>query len=120
MKEYELIIESYNPCGGREHGKKELMEIPSHIRVYEATGPMFFGAANQIEEINFKVEGLVVRERLGINLNLCKSLAPRSILEKLNVPYLILYNGPQTVFVHVPSQSASSSIPHYSSLTTNI
>ncbi len=27
MKEYELIIESYNPCGGREHGKKELMEI---------------------------------------------------------------------------------------------
>ena len=35
---------------------------------------------------------------------------------KLNVPYLILYNGPQTVFVHVPSQSASSSIPHYSSL----
>lgn len=37
---------------------------------------------------------------------------------KLNVPYLILYNGPQTVFVHVPSQSASSSIPHYSTLTT--
>ena len=27
MKEYELIIESYNPCGGREHGKKELMEL---------------------------------------------------------------------------------------------
>ena len=27
MKEYELIIESYNPCGGREHGKKELLEI---------------------------------------------------------------------------------------------
>ena len=27
MKEYELIIESYNPCGGREHGKKDLMEI---------------------------------------------------------------------------------------------
>ena len=37
---------------------------------------------------------------------------------KLNVPYLILYNGPQMVFVHVPSQSASSSIPHYSTLTT--
>ena len=37
---------------------------------------------------------------------------------KLNVPFLILYNGPQTVFVHVPSQSASSSIPHYSTLTT--
>lgn len=27
MKEYELIIESYNPCGGREHGKKELLEV---------------------------------------------------------------------------------------------
>lgn len=37
---------------------------------------------------------------------------------KLNVPYLILYNGPQTVFVHVPSQSASSAIPHYSTLKT--
>lgn len=27
MKEYELIIESYNPCGGREHGKKDLLEV---------------------------------------------------------------------------------------------
>ena len=47
---------------------------------------------DMLEEINFKVEGLVVRERLGINLNLCKSLAPRSILEKLNVPYLVQDN----------------------------
>ena len=38
---------------------------------------------------------------------------------KLNVPYLILYNGLQMVFVHVPSQSASSSIPHYSTLKTD-
>lgn len=38
---------------------------------------------------------------------------------KLNVPYLILCNGPQAVFVHVPSQSSSISIPHYSSLNTD-
>ena len=27
MKEYELLIESYNPCGGAEHGQKEFCEI---------------------------------------------------------------------------------------------
>lgn len=30
MKEYELIIESYNPCGGREHGKKDLLEVETN------------------------------------------------------------------------------------------
>ncbi len=27
MKEYELFIESYNPCGGREHGQKQFLEV---------------------------------------------------------------------------------------------
>ena len=38
MKEYELIIESYNPCGGREHGKKELMEIETNDPVAYVKG----------------------------------------------------------------------------------
>ncbi len=27
MKDYELFVESYNPCGGREHGQKEFLEV---------------------------------------------------------------------------------------------
>ena len=27
MKEYELLIESINPCGGAAHAKKEILEI---------------------------------------------------------------------------------------------
>lgn len=29
MKEYEVFIETINPCGGEKYGKKELIEVDS-------------------------------------------------------------------------------------------
>lgn len=40
-----------------------------------------------LRKAEYKVDGLVLRERLGINLNLDKSKTPKNILKNLNVPY---------------------------------
>ena len=42
-----------------------LKDIPKHVRVYEISGPMFFGDAEQIAEISFKdfTRALVIRMR---------------------------------------------------------
>lgn len=42
-----------------------LRQVPLHVRVFEITGPLFFGAAGQIAEINFKdfTKCLVLRMR---------------------------------------------------------
>ena len=54
IKSWKYVNESKESENDSDATKKKLMEIPSYIRVYEATGPMFFGAANQIEQIYFK------------------------------------------------------------------
>lgn len=43
----------------------ELKNVPKHVRVYEITGPMFFGDADRIAEIGFKdfTKVLVIRMR---------------------------------------------------------
>lgn len=48
-----------------ENVKKKLMDVPKNIRVYEISGPLFFGAADQIERIELKAytEYLIVRMR---------------------------------------------------------
>ena len=48
-----------------EDVKKKLMDVPKNIRVYEISGPLFFGAADQIERIELKTytEYLIVRMR---------------------------------------------------------
>jgi SulP family sulfate permease len=45
--------------------KQTLMDVPKNIRVYEVSGPLFFGAADQIERIELKAytEYLIVRMR---------------------------------------------------------
>ena len=45
--------------------KQTLMDVPKNIRVYEISGPLFFGAADQIERIELKsyTEYLIVRMR---------------------------------------------------------
>lgn len=61
MKEYELFIESYNPCGGREHGKKEFLEIEtddpaafvkSHAQVSEVEVVSEEGDEDIVVEVN--------------------------------------------------------------------
>ncbi len=65
IKSWKYVAESKEVTPDNDETKKKLMEVPSYIRVYEATGPMFFGAANQIEEINFKeaTKCLILRMR---------------------------------------------------------
>ncbi len=48
-----------------ESVKQTLMDVPKNIRVYEISGPLFFGAADQIERIELKAytEYLIVRMR---------------------------------------------------------
>ncbi len=48
-----------------ESVKHTLMDVPKNIRVYEISGPLFFGAADQIERIELKsyTEYLIVRMR---------------------------------------------------------
>lgn len=43
----------------------ELRQVPQQVRVYEITGPMFFGAADQIAKITFKkyTKCLIIRMR---------------------------------------------------------
>lgn len=45
--------------------KQKLMDVPKNIRVYEISGPLFFGAADQIERIELKsyTQYLIVRMR---------------------------------------------------------
>ncbi len=48
-----------------EEIKEKLMSVAEHIRVYEVNGPLFFGAADQIERITFRKETrcLILRMR---------------------------------------------------------
>ncbi len=65
IKSWKYVNESKETAPDNAETKKKLMEVPSYIRVYEATGPMFFGAANQIEQIIFKdmTKCLILRMR---------------------------------------------------------
>ena len=48
-----------------ENDDKDLMYVPKHVRVYEVSGPLFFGAADKILDIKFKeyTKCLVLRMR---------------------------------------------------------
>lgn len=65
IKSWKYVSESKEPEADSDETKKKLMDVPEYIRVYEATGPMFFGAANQIEQIYFKemTKCLILRMR---------------------------------------------------------
>jgi len=56
MNEYEVIIESMNPCGGSEYANREIMEI-------EAKSPLSYVEANKrlpITDVSEKENGEVV------------------------------------------------------------
>ncbi|MBQ7985651.1 MAG: sulfate permease [Clostridia bacterium] len=48
-----------------ENDDKDLLAVPKHVRVYEISGPLFFGAADKILDIKFKeyTKCLVLRMR---------------------------------------------------------
>ena len=86
----------------------ELRQVPLEVRVYEITGPMFFGAADQIAKINFKkfTKCLIIRMRgvpavdatamvsLEELLEKCQKKGVTMILSHVNEqPYKIMEKG---------------------------
>lgn len=55
----------------REDDDKPLMEVPSHVSVYEFSGPMFFAVAKQITEIAVKpqITCIILRMRSVMSLD---------------------------------------------------
>ncbi|MGN0447755.1 MAG: SulP family inorganic anion transporter [Acutalibacteraceae bacterium] len=65
VKSWKYVKEGAEPEKDSEQVKTKLLSVPEHIRVYEISGPFFFGAASQIESIIFKdmTRCLVLRMR---------------------------------------------------------
>lgn len=77
-----------------------LKNIPKHVRVYEISGPMFFGDAEQIAEISFKefTRALVIRMRGVPAIDATAMHSFEQLYEKCKK------NNVQLVFSHVNEQ----------------
>ena len=82
----------------------ELRNIPKHVRVYEISGPMFFGDADQIARISFKdfTRALVIRMRGVPAIDATAMHSFEQLYEKCKK------NGVQLVFSHVNEQPMST------------
>lgn len=69
---------------GKDNESIELMEVPKHVRVYEISGPMFFGAADKLLDINFKdyTKTLVLRMRAVPSLDATALNSLKSLYKK--------------------------------------
>ena len=78
----------------------ELKDIPKHVRVYEISGPMFFGDADRIAEIGFKdfTRALVIRMRGVPAIDATAMHSFEQLYERCKA------NGVQLVFSHVNEQ----------------
>ena len=78
----------------------ELKDIPKHVRVYEISGPMFFGDAEQIAEISFKdfTRALVIRMRGVPAIDATAMHSLEQLYERCKK------NNVQLVFSHVNEQ----------------
>ena len=78
----------------------ELKEIPKHVRVYEISGPMFFGDADLIADISIKdfTRALVIRMRGVPAIDATAMHSFEQLYEKCKS------NGVQLVFSHVNEQ----------------
>lgn len=82
----------------------ELKQVPEQVRVYEISGPMFFGAADRIAEITLRKETkvLVIRMR-------AVPAVDATALHALHVLYdTCVEKGVQLVFSHVNEQPLKS------------
>ncbi|RKM61489.1 sulfate permease [Butyrivibrio sp. CB08] len=82
----------------------ELKEIPKHVRVYEISGPMFFGDADLIADISIKdfTRALVIRMRGVPAIDATAMHSFEQLYEKCKK------NGVQLVFSHVNEQPMST------------
>lgn len=80
--------------------EKGLMQLPEHIRVYEISGPLFFGAANMIGEITVKdfTKCLILRMRSVPSLDVTALNSLEDLYKKCEK------QGIQIIFSHVNEQ----------------
>lgn len=78
----------------------ELKIIPKHVRVYEISGPMFFGDADSLATINFKdfTKAIIIRMRGVPALDASAMHAMEQLLERCEK------SGIQLIFSHVNEQ----------------
>ena len=78
----------------------ELKKVPKNVRVYEISGPMFFGAADRITDITLKefTKVLVIRMRAVPALDATAMHSLEQLYEKCDK------NGVKMVFSHVNEQ----------------
>lgn len=86
-----------------ENDDKELMSVPKHVRVYEISGPLFFGAADKILDIKFKeyTKCLVLRMRAVPALDATAMNSLEELRKKCEK------NGISLVLSHVAEQPLS-------------
>ncbi|MGN0161451.1 MAG: SulP family inorganic anion transporter [Lachnospiraceae bacterium] len=77
-----------------------LRQVPQHVRVYEISGPLFFGAADRIAEITIKdfTRCLVIRMRGVPSLDATAMQALDALYERCHA------NNVQIIFSHVNEQ----------------
>ena len=82
----------------------ELKDIPKHVRVYEISGPMFFGDADMIAQIGFKdfTRALVIRMRGVPAIDATAMRSFEQLYERCKE------NNVQLVFSHVNEQPMST------------
>ena len=78
----------------------DLKELPKHVRVYEISGPMFFGDADRLAEVHFKdfTEVIIFRMRGEPALDASAMHAMEGLFERCKEANI------QMVFSHVNEQ----------------
>lgn len=78
----------------------ELKEVPKHVRVFEISGPMFFGDADQLADVNFKdfTKVIIIRMRGVPALDATAMHSMEALYEKCSK------RNVQLVFSHVNEQ----------------
>ncbi len=96
----ETNIKSWKYLGQEEVTAEGLREIPDYIRVYEITGPMFFGAAEQVAQIELKdfTQCLIIRMRSVPALDITALYALESLEKEC------ANKGVSLIFSHVNGQ----------------
>lgn len=79
---------------------EELLDVPKEIRVYEITGPLFFGVSEILSRISFKeyTKCLVIRMRAVTSIDISSLIALEHVLD------LCDQKGIQVVLSHVNEQ----------------
>lgn len=103
----ETTVQGWRYKGEDEAGDPsaaQLAEVPKHVRVYEISGPLFFGAAEALTEIRFKdfTKCLVLRMRAVPALDITAMNALESLLEsckKRNITLIFSHVNPQPMRV---------------------